>query len=245
MTPQAATAPAAPIEMPSDMSSGMPIDMLIERPSERPSEARRSFAEELSTHRPYLVRFARRQLSDFSLVEDVVQETLLAALQGAERFEHKASPRTWLTGILLRRIADGVRLQSRRPSAQRDDGDDDEGAEAEPSADAGIAFDDDSSAGEPVDWVDPQRRLENRQFIDALAEDLQALPPIAARLFALREIDGLSNEEAASALGLTPGNSAVLHHRVRARLRDALTRRWSALPASRTARSPSNQHALA
>jgi len=33
----------------------------------------------LSVERAYLVRFARRRLRDASLVEDVVQETLLAA----------------------------------------------------------------------------------------------------------------------------------------------------------------------
>lgn len=240
MTPLAAMAPATPI--------ATPMPPQIDMQAAAPNESQRDFADELSSHRPYLVRFARRQLSDFALVEDVVQETLLAALQGAGRFEHKASARTWLTSILVRRIADGVRLQSRRPSAPHDAEDEHDGAEAESSASAGIAFDDDSSAGEPVDWVDPQRRLENRQFIDALSEDLQALPPIAARLFALREIDGLSNEEAAEALGLTPGNSAVLHHRVRARLRHTLNQRWSALPSSLAARaagSPSPTAALA
>ena len=67
----------------------------------------------LSVERAYLVRFARRRLRDASLVEDVVQETLLAALRDANGYAQRASLRTWLTGILLYKIADGVRSQSR------------------------------------------------------------------------------------------------------------------------------------
>ena len=179
------------------------------------------FAEAVSSHRPYLVRFARQRLRDRALIDDVVQETLLAALQGADRFEHRASLRTWLTGILLRRIADSVRHQRRHVAA--------DGNAASAEADDGAGPGDDSpAAAEPIDWLDPQRRLEGRQFLAALADGLKALPPLAARVFALREIDGLSNEEAAQQLGLTPGNSALLLHRARLRLRNALAKRQHA-----------------
>jgi RNA polymerase sigma-70 factor (ECF subfamily) len=174
------------------------------------------FADAVSSHRPYLVRFARQRLRDSALIDDVVQETLLAALLGAQRFERKASLRTWLTGILLRRIADNVRHQHRHVSADAD----------EPSAaDDGSADDEHRSSAEPIDWLDPQRRLEGRQFLAALADGLKALPAPAARVFALREIHGLSNEEAAQQLGLSPGNSALLLHRARHRLRAALQAR--------------------
>ena len=42
---------------------------------------------ELNALRPDLLRFARLQLRDASAAEDAVQETLLAALQGSNRFE--------------------------------------------------------------------------------------------------------------------------------------------------------------
>ena len=179
---------------------------------------RAEFAAEVSGHRPYLVRFARQRLRDHALVDDVVQETLLAALQGAHQFEGKATLRTWLTGILLRRISDSVRLQRRHVRVDVD-ADTAEG-------DEGLGPDEANTAPtEPIDWLDPQRRLEGRQFLAALADGLKALPPLAARVFALREIDGLSNEEAAEQLGLSPGNSAVLMHRARLRLRSVLSAR--------------------
>lgn len=182
------------------------------------SPASHGVAEQLSGHRPYLVRFASRHLRDAALVQDMVQETLLAALQGAERFENKASVRTWLTAILLRRIADSLRQHNRRPMVTAD-------THARHSDATGGGFDDDEpAAAEPIDWIDPQRRLESRQSLAALAQGLAALPPIAARVLALREIEGLSNEAAARELGLTPHHSAVLLHRARTRLRAELAR---------------------
>jgi RNA polymerase sigma-70 factor (TIGR02943 family) len=187
--------------------------------SPTPVFAAADFGAAISAHRPYLIRFASRRLRDAALVEDVVQETLLAALLQTERFEQRAALRTWLTGILQRRIADSVRRQNRRaaPGAREDDLED---AVTGPDIDTP----DDGAAGgaEPIDWLDPQRRLEGRQFIAALSRCLGQLPPSAARLFTLREIDGLSNEEAASELGLSQRDSAVLLHRARTRLRAGL-----------------------
>jgi RNA polymerase sigma-70 factor, ECF subfamily len=197
--------------------SPLSVTPLMERPATALPAEPGDFAAAVSSHRPYLVRFARQRLRDSALIDDVVQETLLAALQGEQRFERKASLRTWLTGILLRRIADSVRLQRRHVSNYGDEASD---------AEEGSGIDDHHSGpAEPIDWFDPQRRLEGRQFLAALADGLKALPPLAARVFALREIDGLSNEEAAQRLGLTPGNSALLLHRARHRLRAALQAR--------------------
>ena len=65
--------------------------------------------------RSYLLRYARLQLRDPALAEDAVQETLLAALEGAARFAGKSSLRTWLTGILKHKIIDHLRRAGREP----------------------------------------------------------------------------------------------------------------------------------
>jgi len=168
------------------------------------SEAR--LEDQLSAHRPYLLRFARRRLGDAALVEDVVQETLLAALQGAGRFERKSSLSTWLTAILVNRIADVARR-----------------ARGEPIVPVAVheARDADDAA-EPVDWHDPLRLLEGRQSVAALGECLSALPALSARALTLRELDGLSNHEIARELGVTSAYCAVLLHRARTRLRDCV-----------------------
>ena len=75
----------------------------------------KSFTNELDTHRRYLLRVAQLQLRDPDLAEDVVQETLLAALGAQSGFTGKSSLKTWLTGILKHKIVDAIRQKQRRP----------------------------------------------------------------------------------------------------------------------------------
>jgi RNA polymerase sigma factor (sigma-70 family) len=60
-----------------------------------------------------LLKYARLQLRNPALAEDLVQETLLAGLEGAARFSGKSTIRTWLTGILKHKIIDQFRRNSR------------------------------------------------------------------------------------------------------------------------------------
>jgi RNA polymerase sigma-70 factor (ECF subfamily) len=53
------------------------------------------------------------QLRDRDLAEHVVQETLLAALEGSARFAGKSSRKTWLIGILKHKIIDIMRRKLR------------------------------------------------------------------------------------------------------------------------------------
>jgi RNA polymerase sigma factor (sigma-70 family) len=73
-------------------------------------------AAQLDAHRGYLLRVARLQLRDEALAEDVVQDTLLAALSG-KGFAGKSSLKTWLTGILKHKIVDAIRRKQRAPAA--------------------------------------------------------------------------------------------------------------------------------
>src|SRR6185369_11901370 len=73
-------------------------------------------SRDLDQHRGYLLRVARLQLRDEALAEDVVQETLLAALSGSG-FSGKSSLKTWLTGILKHKIVDAIRRKQREPVA--------------------------------------------------------------------------------------------------------------------------------
>ena len=53
------------------------------------------------------------QLRNRAQAEDAVQETLIAALQGAKNFAGKSSVRTWLVGILKHKIVDHIRRARR------------------------------------------------------------------------------------------------------------------------------------
>src|SRR5690349_20419280 len=75
------------------------------------------FGKELERQRGYLLRVARLQLRDAALAEDVVQDTLVAALGAKEGFTGRSTVKTWLTGILKHKIVDAIRRKQREPVA--------------------------------------------------------------------------------------------------------------------------------
>lgn len=174
---------------------------------------------ELERHRPYLLRFALLQLRDRNAAEDAVQDTLLAALQGASRFAGQSSVRTWLVGILKHKIIDGIRKTAREQPLERPDGD---GAE---DLDAYFA-DDGHFADAPEEWASPERSLEERRFFEALERCLQGLPRNTASAFTMRELLGLETEEICKELGISTSNCWVMLYRARISLRACLERTW-------------------
>lgn len=180
-----------------------------------PTDGQDVRTRDLSDERAYLLRYARSRLRDRETAEDVVQDTLLAALQSLHRFEQRSALRTWLTGILGNKIADAVRRE------RRDRG----GPHVESSGAIKISASSDEiepGVAEPADWQCPERVVAARQAASVIDEGLSRLPPLAQRVFELREIEGLSNVDAARALGLTPERGALLLHRTRRRLRHDL-----------------------
>src|SRR5260370_26279099 len=59
-------------------------------------------------------------LGSFQDAEDAVQDTMLAAWRGLERFDGRASLRTWLYRIATNRCLDALRSARRRPAKQWD-----------------------------------------------------------------------------------------------------------------------------
>ena len=174
---------------------------------------------ELERHRPYLLRFALLQLRDRTAAEDAVQDTILAAIQGASGFAGQSSVRTWLVGILKHKIIDSIRKTAREQTLERSDGD---GAE-----DLDAFFSDDGHFAEPPgDWATPERSLEERRFFEALERCLQALPGKTASAFTMRELMGLETEEICKELGISTSNCWVMLHRARLSLRACLERTW-------------------
>ncbi len=61
---------------------------------------------DIESHRGYLIRFATARLREADAAEEVVQEALLAALDGCDSFAGGSTLRTWLTSILKFKIID-------------------------------------------------------------------------------------------------------------------------------------------
>lgn len=184
-------------------------------------------ALELDKHRPHLVKFAMVQLRNTTYAEDVVQETLVAAVQGAERFAGQSSVRTWLIGILKHKIMDHFRRQSREaplPDLEEETSLEDLDARFRPDG----HFVENPLQVSGADWGDPEATLAQGRFFEVLEECMGRLPRNTARVFNMREIMGMETEEICKELGITATNSWVLLYRARMALRECLQTKWFA-----------------
>jgi len=173
----------------------------------------------IATLRPRLLGFARLQLRSAAAAEDVVQEALLAAMEGAERFKGEAAFSTWVFAILKNKIIDEMRCARRT----KDD------IDAEDALDDALSalFDQrDHWVDMPPAWGDPEASLEQKRFWEVMDTCLTQLPKSPARVFTMREFLGLETEEICKELAISSSNCWVLLHRARLALRECLNVRW-------------------
>ena len=182
-----------------------------------------TFIAELDTHRRYLLRIAHLQLRDADLAEDVVQETLVAALSAQAGFTGKSSVKTWLTGILKHKIVDAIRQKQRRPIIQASFDDETDLDDFDP-----LFKDNGGWAAPPADWGDPENALSRNQFFAVMEMCLERLPPNTARVFVMREVMELESDEICKELTITANNLWVILYRARMALRQCLEQNWFA-----------------
>lgn len=177
-------------------------------------------------HGQALFAFAMLRVRDRGTAEELVQETLLAALQSRARFSGQGSERTWLIGILKHKALDHFR---RRFKERRvDEG----GLDDDPYV-AGLF--DDTTVGHwrrpPAPWRVPSSGvfgsdLEKQEFMSVLEQCLRGLPARSAQAFVLRMVDEKDAVTVCKMIGVSPTNLSVLLHRARLRLRGCMEERW-------------------
>jgi RNA polymerase sigma-70 factor (ECF subfamily) len=186
------------------------------------------FARELEAQRKYLLRVAQLQLRDRDAAEDVVQETLLAALAGREGFTGRSSVKTWLTGILKHKIVDAIRRKQRDPVFESSFAE-----EIDLEDFDGLFRTSGAWEAQPATWGDPESSLNRRQFFDVLELCLERLPPNTARVFIMREVLELESDEICKELLITANNLWVILYRARMALRLCLEQNWFGQPVAR------------
>ncbi len=77
--------------------------------SQAPTATQEDASAWLEEHGDALYGYAKARVGTRELAEDLVQETLLAALQSRDRFAGRSSVRTWLFSILRHKIVDVYR----------------------------------------------------------------------------------------------------------------------------------------
>jgi RNA polymerase sigma-70 factor (ECF subfamily) len=161
-----------------------------------------------------LYRYALARLRRPHEAEEAVQETLLAALRARQQFRGLSHPRTWLMGILKRKVLDQLRAAARRaPGGDLDDLDawfDARGKWRKP----------------PWNWHDPAASAERSEFWKVVRLCLARLPSRMAAAFTLRTLDDHAAAEVCRELALSPGNLWVVLHRARLQLVRCLELHW-------------------
>jgi RNA polymerase sigma-70 factor (ECF subfamily) len=165
------------------------------------------FEEASAALRGELLAHCYRMLGSWDEAEDAVQETYLRGLRGWERFEQRASARTWLY-----RIATNVCLNGARDRARR----------ALPSG-IGAPADD---AGEPPGVLAPEHWIQpfaaDRDDLRlALIAGMQTLAPNQRAVLLLRDVLGFSATEVADMLDTSVAAVKSRLQRARARLAEA------------------------
>jgi len=180
-------------------------------PSTKPASTDDDFVQSLEVHRTAITGHCYRMLGSASEADDAVQETMLRAWRSADRFEGRASLRTWLYRIATRVCLDALQDRTRRavPMDLRAVGTIEDplielpaSQWVEPVPDAAVL---------PTD-ADPAERLALRQSVRlAFVATLQHLPPRQRAALLLTEVLGFSAAEAADTLEMTVAavNSAL------------------------------------
>jgi len=162
-----------------------------------------AFRELTEQHRRELQVHCYRMLGSLQDAEDTVQETLLAAWQGLDGFEGRASIRTWLYRIATNRCLNARRSASRRPAKEWDM------PAVEPPEPTGF--------GE-IPWLEPYpdslledardlgpeaRYAQSESISLAFVTALQVLPPRQLAVLILRDVLGFHANEVADMLDTT------------------------------------------
>jgi RNA polymerase sigma-70 factor (ECF subfamily) len=171
---------------------------------------------------PSMLRVAGAYVPTRAVAEEVVQESWLAVLTSLDRFEGRSSLRTWIFRIVANKAKTrAVREGRTLPFSAL--GGEDEGPAVDPSR-----FTDEG--GGKGAWLSPPRsihevpeeRLLAGEVRERISAAIAALPPAQRAVIALRDVEGLSGEEACDVLELSEGNQRVLLHRARSKVRATL-----------------------
>lgn len=166
-----------------------------------------AFQELMARHTGRVWRVAAGILRDNSEVDDVVQQTFINVHRGLASFRSSSRPGTWIY-----RIAVNTALMRRRKLQRL----------RETPMERPMGDDGDHVLVEAADHTTPWESYERTELRTAIADAASQLDEKYRVVFQMRDVDGLSITETATALGMTEAAIKTRLHRARAFLRDAL-----------------------
>ena len=157
-----------------------------------------------------IFRIARHITQNKEDAEDIVQDTFLKAYQKLHQFQGNSKFYTWLVRIAVNESL--MRLRKRKTSKTV-------------SMDEDVQTEEGSVPRDFADWTpDPEQQYGQGELGEILRKTIAGLPPGFRSVFTLRDVENLSTEETAEALGLSVPAVKSRLLRARLQLRERLSR---------------------
>lgn len=158
-----------------------------------------AFETLVARHGDSLFRYASRTCGSGRDAEDALQDGLLAAWRGAETFRGEASARTWLFQVVIH----ACRRRQRRRAGEPERHEPVEAAERMPAA-----------------GRDAEESAAAAEMAATLERALAGMEDEAREVLLLRDVEGLSGDDAAKALGIGLAAMKSRLHRARLELKE-------------------------
>jgi RNA polymerase sigma-70 factor (ECF subfamily) len=155
-------------------------------------------------HHDRVYRFGRRVCRDAHDADDAVQEAFVTLARRREIAGDSVGSLAWLMTVIRNTCRRLWRPWARQRRA------------------LGEPVDVAEGAGVPAETLDPQQAFERWELVNAVHGALAALPRPYREVIVLRDLEGLSGNETATALGLDLAATKTRLHRARSALREAL-----------------------
>ena len=169
-----------------------------------------AFNELLRRYERKIFRLALHITQNREDAEDVLQESFLKAYEHLDQFQGQSKFYTWIVRIAVNQAL--MKLRKRK-------------SDRSVSLDETIDTGEDNLTREIAAWDEnPEQKYSRDELQRILTSAIDGLAPIYRAVFVLRDIDGLSTEEAAEALDLSVPAVKSRLLRARLQLREKLTR---------------------
>jgi len=171
-----------------------------------------AFGELVHRYEGRIFRLAQHITQNREDAEDVLQETFLKAYEHLDQFQGNSKFYTWIVRIAVNQSL--MKLRRRK-------------ADKSVSLDETIDTGEDTIVREIAAWgEDPEQRYSREELGGLLDTAIQGLEPPYRSVFVLRDIEDLSTEDTADALGLSIPAVKSRLLRARLQLREKLTRQF-------------------
>jgi RNA polymerase sigma-70 factor (ECF subfamily) len=169
----------------------------------------RAFAMLMRRYNRRLYRTARAIMKDDAAAEDAVQEGYVAAYRHIGDFRGEARIGTWLTRIVVNQALQALRRTRREAVVVLFDDPPDERSQDDPIA-------------ESLKPGPPERTMLRAEMRRLIERKIDELPEGYRTVFMLREVEDMTVEETATALGIPAATVRSRLFRAKARLRESL-----------------------